>query len=342
MHLNVDARIPRGLLAGADPLSPHPKRLGSTRVPRLRVRSVTWNMPTAAELSTPIFAITGVDSLEFGHAFEDSLEAVAWPRRLKNIKFHYDSPFNQSIELVKWPESLQTLQLRSKFNQPIGLEHWPASLHTIMLGVRWNHPIEDVTWPPSVRQLTFGTDFNQPIERAMFPALLETLAFGMKFNHPIEGTVWPDSVERLVFGWHFNQPVDNVRWPASLQELTFGSNRTNPRDGLTMLFSTFNQRIGSSVWPASLRRLTLGGDSFRQSLEGLGIWMPNLETFHYIDYRRSSGLNLLRGVQWPTGLRQLTVCMESSIDGVVIPQTVEVLHLHSESTRTDLAFFFPL
>ncbi|CAM9816795.1 unnamed protein product, partial [Ectocarpus fasciculatus] len=47
LHLTVDAHTPRRLLAAADAPSPHPKRLCGTRVPRLRARSVTWDMPTA-------------------------------------------------------------------------------------------------------------------------------------------------------------------------------------------------------------------------------------------------------------------------------------------------------
>ncbi|CAN0436691.1 unnamed protein product, partial [Ectocarpus sp. 12 AP-2014] len=34
LHLKVDSQIPRRLLAAADAPPPHPKRLGSTRVPR--------------------------------------------------------------------------------------------------------------------------------------------------------------------------------------------------------------------------------------------------------------------------------------------------------------------
>ncbi|CAN0244713.1 unnamed protein product [Ectocarpus fasciculatus] len=96
------------------------------------------------------------------------------------------------------------------------------------------------------------------------------------------------------------------------------------------LYSNFNQRIGSSIWPASLRRLTLGGD-YRQSLQGLGTWMPNLEVLRVLDWEYDSDDeivsnhdSLLRGIEWPKGLRELTVCHHSSLDGVVIPSTVTV------------------
>ncbi|CAN0393881.1 unnamed protein product, partial [Ectocarpus fasciculatus] len=79
------------------------------RVPRLRARGVTWNMPTAGELRTPFFALADVDYLEFGRVFSGSLEAVAWPRRLKVIKFGKISSFDMPIDPVEWAASLQRL-----------------------------------------------------------------------------------------------------------------------------------------------------------------------------------------------------------------------------------------
>ncbi|CAN0559903.1 unnamed protein product [Ectocarpus sp. 12 AP-2014] len=52
--------------------------------------------------------------------------------------------------------------------------------------------------------------------------------------------------------------------------------------------SKFNRPIGASAWPESMRRRTLG-QNFRQSLRDLGTWMPNLETFHLLDYIHGSG-----------------------------------------------------
>ncbi|CAN0605789.1 unnamed protein product, partial [Ectocarpus sp. 12 AP-2014] len=132
VHLNVDEQIPRRLLATADAPPPHPKRLCWTRVPRLRARRVTWNMPTAAELRNPIFAMTDVDCLEFGLDFEGSLDAVAWPQRLKTIQFHHESVFNQPLELVQWPASLQKITFGEDFNQPIERVKFPASLQHLI------------------------------------------------------------------------------------------------------------------------------------------------------------------------------------------------------------------
>ncbi|CAM9293941.1 unnamed protein product [Ectocarpus sp. 13 AM-2016] len=52
-----------------------------------------------------------------------------------------------------------------------------------------------------------------------------------------------------------------------------------------MMVSGFNQRIVRSAWPASLQQLALLiGHKFRQSLQGLGTWMPNLETLRVLDW----------------------------------------------------------
>ncbi|CAM9756904.1 unnamed protein product, partial [Ectocarpus fasciculatus] len=131
MNLKVDSEIPRRLLAAADAPPLHPQRLGGTRVPRLKARRVTWNMPTAAELREPVFAMTDVDRLEFGRAFEGSLETVAWPRRLRTINLFVCVRFNKQIELVDWPASLQTLVLGCAFRQPIECVEFPPSLQQL-------------------------------------------------------------------------------------------------------------------------------------------------------------------------------------------------------------------
>ncbi|CAN0362701.1 unnamed protein product [Ectocarpus sp. 12 AP-2014] len=373
VHMNVDERIPRRLLAAADAPPPHPKRLCQTRVPRLQARGVTWNMPTAAELRNPIFAMKDIDFLKFGDAFNDSLKAVEWPHRLETLEFGVN--FNNPIEEVEWPPSLRHLKFGLRFNQPIQWVRLPASLLQLVLTGAFNHPIEDVAWPSALRQLEFGQRFNQPIQRVRFPASLLQLFFGGDFNHPIEEVAWPSALRQLEFGFSFNQPiqlatfpaslhqlifaggfnqpiedvlwpaclqglafgtcfnqpVDNVRWPVSLQEVAFGWCSELQRNDVLM-YSKFNQRIGRSVWPASLRRLTVGGE-FRQSLQGLGTWMPKLEALRVLDWEYDPHFNtfiypqngsLLHGIEWPKGLRELTVLEQSSLDGVAIPSTVKV------------------
>ncbi|CAM9464117.1 unnamed protein product [Ectocarpus sp. 13 AM-2016] len=325
VHLKVDDQIPRRLLAIADAPPPKPKRLCWTRVPRLRARHVTWNMPTAAELRTPIFAMTDVEYLEFGMGLKDGLDAVAWPQRLKTIHFHECSPFDQPLELVQWPASLQRITFGADFNQPIERVGFPASLQQLIFLTsysRFNQSIAGAILPASLQLLALGMAFNQSIEDVVWPASLQQLTFGSTFNQPIEGTVWPDSLQTLVFGCMFNQPVDNVKWPSSLQKLSFGCCESgNIR---TIVFSNFNHRIGSCAWPASLRRLTLG-HKFKQSLQGLGTWMPNLEVLRLLDFHYVGDISLLRGIEWPKELCHLTVLEGSSLGGVEIPSSVQVL-----------------
>lgn len=96
----------------------------------------------------------------------------------------------------------------------------------------------------------------------------------------------------------------DVAWPETLQELTILTYERDVEEWGTThdeLFlvsdlsdlSDFNQAINEATWPASLRRGSLGGRC-RQSLRGLGTWMPSLQglTLFVDDYsgRRSSSI----------------------------------------------------
>ncbi|CAM9657774.1 unnamed protein product [Ectocarpus fasciculatus] len=81
-----------------------------------------------------------------------------------------------------------------------------------------------------------------------------------------------------------------------------------------------------------MRRLTLG-HKFRQSLQGLGTWMPNLETFNLLDYGSGIEDSLLHGIEWPKALCELVVFMDSSFDGVVVPSNVEVSRFNNEAAH---------
>ncbi|CAM9470004.1 unnamed protein product, partial [Ectocarpus sp. 12 AP-2014] len=224
LHLKVDPHTPRSLLAAADAPPPHPNRLCPTRVPRLRARRVTWNMPTAAELNVPLLVMAEVVRLEFGHRFNGSLDVVAWPCRLETVEFCRRSTFDQPVEQVAWPVSMQKLTFGALFDQPIEAASFPASLKQLAFGANslFNQPVGRMEWPTSLQKLTFGQCFDRPVEEVVWPASLLQLTFGNEFNQPVEGTSWPDSLQTLVFGERFNQPVDNVRWPSSLQEVAFG------------------------------------------------------------------------------------------------------------------------
>ncbi|CAN0584939.1 unnamed protein product, partial [Ectocarpus sp. 12 AP-2014] len=59
-----------------------------------------------------------------------------------------------------------------------------------------------------------------------------------------------------------------------------------------MTWSAFNKSIGSTIWHASMRQLTQGGRTFRQSLQGLETWMPNLEALQLLDWKHTEDLEV--------------------------------------------------
>lgn len=66
LALVVDDSVPCRLLAAADPPPPNRKRPCSSRVPRLRVRGVLWDSPSAAELTRSIYAVADATEMRFG------------------------------------------------------------------------------------------------------------------------------------------------------------------------------------------------------------------------------------------------------------------------------------
>ncbi|CAM9551785.1 unnamed protein product, partial [Ectocarpus sp. 12 AP-2014] len=159
VHLEANPQIPRTLLAAADAPAAHPTGLCSTRVPRLGVVSVAWNMSTATELKSPISAFAGVRYLTFGGNFDGALEGVVWPQRLKALTFS-----------------------KSRFKTPLEHVQWPASLEDLDFGLGFNLPVERVVWPASLRLLDFGEQFNQPVQGIVWPGQLVVLRFGPRFN----------------------------------------------------------------------------------------------------------------------------------------------------------------
>ncbi|CAM9525311.1 unnamed protein product [Ectocarpus sp. 4 AP-2014] len=287
LHLIVEAKTPRRLLAAADAPPTQQTSLACTRVPRVRARCVTWDVTTAAELRIPILAMTGVDCLEFGNAFGGSLKAVAWPRRLKRIEFCYSSPFNRPIDQVEWPDSLQTLLFGLSFNQPIKAVRWPACLQRLVLGTSFNQPIDGVEWPVSLQELTFGFAFDQPIEEVSWPESLRELSFGFRFNQPLEGAVWPGSLKKLHLGDRFARPIAQVEWPDSLKKLSVGH--------------AFDQPLGGTSWPDSLQTLSFG-NVFNQPIKDVR-WPDSLQTLSFGELFNQP----INQVSWPASLRELTV-----------------------------------
>ncbi|CAM9925845.1 unnamed protein product [Scytosiphon promiscuus] len=347
LTLTVNSRTPARLLAAAaDASYSRQKRFCSSLVPRLRARQLVWKLQTANKLRKTTHAFASASSIVFCASFVGSLEGIAWPNRLKLLKFEYfgkyDAPiagvawpksleridfgveFNQPVEGVRWPASLQRLSFGHLFDQPVEGVAWPDSMTHIAFGERFNQPVEGVRWPSALQELTFGDAFNQPIKAVAWPKLLRRLEFGEAFDQRLEGVAWPPSLEELTFGENFNWPVDEVTWPGSLRSLFVGRVSEDCWPNKRIYFaSRFDQAIERAAWPGSLRQLSLG-DQYEQSLKGLGSWMPNLEELAFFPDRRSDYGRLLSGIEWPRGLRRLTVYEDADLDSVEVPPSVKV------------------
>lgn len=296
LHLRVGDNTPPQLLADADAAQSQSEDRGSSRVPRLRARAVTWTRASVAELRGPLDVLVNV---KIFHLW------ATW--------------FIGSVEDVAWPPSLEVLRFDNVFNQPIANVSWPPSLKQITFVWNFNQPVESVAWPASLEILHFGEDFDQPVESVVWPVGLRELTLGWNFNQPIELVVWPASLQLLQLGCRFNQPIARVTWPTSLQRLSFGIFDPD----IDSYSSKFNQPIDQAVWPATLRNVGFGR-CFRQSLQGLGTWMPNLEEFMLDadDYN-----SVFDDIEWPKGLKILRVGYYRAFGGYhgrAIPPSVEV------------------
>lgn len=76
LRVRVDGDIPTTLLAVDTPRVNLERRVFS-RVPRLRPGRLTWLLPSAEVLSSPLYAFAGVEELYFGDAFDSSLDIRA-------------------------------------------------------------------------------------------------------------------------------------------------------------------------------------------------------------------------------------------------------------------------
>lgn len=261
LPLRVDDNTPPTLLADMDGPHPNPEKRVSSRVPRLRARRVTWDLPSLDLLIDAIDTFAEVEQLRFGDSFNGSLDIRAWPCRLRVLTFGIWSHFNQPVVGFVWPASIQQLRFGCHFNQPIQGTEWPISMQQLTFIMGFNQPVEEVVWPRFLQQLDFGQSFNQPIEKAAWPKSLRTLVVGNAFNQPVQGVAWPESLRQLEFGGSFNQPVEGATWPPLLQKLRFGFN--------------FNQPIKRGVFPSSLLQLNFG-QFFNQPIEGV-TWPPSLQ-----------------------------------------------------------------
>ena len=92
-----------------------------TRVPALRAKVITWELPTSPQnLFDNYELVKGLKWFIFGGEFNnDGVQALVFPKRLERLVFgHY---FDQPVEGISWPGSLQQLTFGWGFNQTICL-----------------------------------------------------------------------------------------------------------------------------------------------------------------------------------------------------------------------------
>ena len=175
----------------------HPIACGNSRLPILRVSTITWKR-SIAQLAKDRVLSSGVP-----------MNLVSRPQdhseRRDNV---WQSPSFQQ---------LQRLSIVPGRNEAIDNIEWPASLLQRALGPYFNFPIDSVGWPVSLEVLEFGDDFNQSFVRVVWPVYLRHVIFGRNFNFLVESVVWPVSLEVLELGDNFNQSLVRAVLPASLQ-----------------------------------------------------------------------------------------------------------------------------
>lgn len=337
----------------------------NSRVPMFHARGVTWGLSSSARLSRPIYALSKVELFVFGNAFNDSVETVMWPPRVRRLVFdiqfermewgqHFTngSGFNRPIGgKVVWPASLKQLVFGEYFNQPLDGVRWPASLEEVVFGWEFNQTLDEVRWPLSLKRVVFGVRFNQRISEVKWPGSLQAVIFGCSFNQSLESVKWPNALQQLGFQGCFDQPVELVEWPSSLREISFGWKFNHPIQsffaGTSLRQITFgdgfNQEIEQVKWPSSVEKLAFG-KSFNRCIEGT-ILPSSLKqlTFGNSFDQRIAGVKwpaslkeiafgarfnqTIDKVRWPASLRQLVFgnCLNQPIRGTVFPPSLQYL-----------------
>ena len=182
----------------------------------------------------------GLQSLNFGQCFNQSLDNVTWPEGLQNLTFGRN--FDQKLDNVTWPAGLQRLTFGRLFDQSLDNVTWPAGLQNLTFGLNFDQKLDNVTWPAGLQSLTFGWYFDQSLDSVTWPAGLQSLTFGANFNQNLNNVTWPAGLQSLTFGDGFEQDLEKVTWPAGLQSLTFQGD--------------VNQNLDKVTWPAGLQSLT--------------------------------------------------------------------------------------
>jgi len=75
---------------------------------------------------------SSLESLTFGHKFNQSLNGVTFPSRLQSLTFGYH--FNQSLQGVTLPRGLRTLTFGCSFNKSLEKVAFPSGLQNLTFG----------------------------------------------------------------------------------------------------------------------------------------------------------------------------------------------------------------
>lgn len=129
------------------------KSFNSSRVPGIKLHTVTWNLPLSM-LEWGGGIIANAECLILGGEFNGSLDGVVWPSGLKRLVL--GNSFNQPVESASFPPSLKGMGFGASFNKPIENVSWPASLEIVMFGPSFVQPVGGVKWPASLQTLLIG------------------------------------------------------------------------------------------------------------------------------------------------------------------------------------------
>ena len=114
-----------------------------TRVPRIRVLSVKWDLLSTAVLTRYMPALADVEEMVFSERFDDRVQAVAWPDSVVCLEF--GDYFDQEIDGVQWPAHLEQLTFGGLFNQGLGGATWPSTVNLVVVSDDFEHATDGIT-----------------------------------------------------------------------------------------------------------------------------------------------------------------------------------------------------
>lgn len=319
---------PRRASSIAESSDVSPATTATTRVPTVKVASLTSDTPHPAELLGSLAcagAFRWLSEVTFGGTSCLSVRGVTWPNQVRALTFK--ASFAHPVPEVTWPSGLERLVLEGDFNQAVVGTLWPAGLKAVTFGKLFNQPIDSIVWPEGLGELAFGYAFNQAIDHVGQRALgLKRLTLGWQFDQTLDGVVLPEHLEVLSIVGVFNRPLDRVLLPPYLKALTLGGHFNKPLSATLLprrleflsLGWAFNHPLIRVDWPAGLRELLLGY-RFNQPANGLA-FPPHMQKLELGVFSRQS----LKGLAWPSSFKRLTVGRAFDATGGTLPDGAHV------------------